>query len=215
MKQQPNGKIENIPYIDELFKENQIRGILIGGVAWAFHRHKKDPERAQQTPPRKDTDILMIDEDLSSLGLNVQEFHLAYIDLFTRHSLDRNVFTNGPETIPSTYWVNNLGCILDTTFPNIDQMIYPPGLIIPDELFLLRMDERWRGIANQRCYYTHPLKKEYEDKDPWNRNLLKVKYGRMIFGDPEGVTSMDDIQVRPITRYEKKFFENQKDKSNI
>ncbi len=191
------GTLDHIPVLDEILKQEGVRALLVGGVGRAFHENHRNPRRAGALLPRKDTDLLLLDE-----GVELPK--LEGVDLLRRFTYtgDWNLLSesgaHGEVGFP--YW-RNPHAFLDVSFPNIDSLELDPGLHIPDELFLVRMLSRWQmGSTFDRRRFPDELLNQDELFD---FELFKVKARRFIDGDAQDVLPMDKICVRPLTRFEK------------
>lgn len=192
------GTLEHIPVVDAMLRREGLRGILVGGVGRVFHIVQHNRERVAAILPRKDTDVLIVDDGREDVVLDD-------VDTLRRHTYRGNweveCFHETEERFP--YWRNNHS-FLDVSFPNMDKLALQPGLHIPDEVFLMRMLARWQLVRTMPKLYDRRLPPYLEDCDPaFHRQLLGAKLRRVIKGDPQGVVSMDKVQVRPITSFEK------------
>lgn len=193
-----SGTFEHLPVIGEQLKREGLSGILIGGLSRAHHLAQRNREAALALLPRKDTDVLIVDEDR-------EDVILEDVDTLRRHTYRGNwevdcTFSTG---LRFPYW-RNRHSYLDVSFPNIDDLDLQPGLHIPDEVFLNRMLARWKMVCTRFDLVAERLPHYLEDCDPiFHRGLFGAKFRRALKGDPPGVISMDSIQVRPITGHEK------------
>lgn len=190
------GEIERIHDLDQILKEAGATGILIGGVARAYNITTWFPKSKKDLLPRKDLDIMVIRGSIEIPG----------VDVHKRFTYDSNWDLENPKRTQEAfpYWANRNGVSLDVTFPNIDSLELETGLHVPDYLFLTRMIHRPSVKLRYNNWPRGRLPKKMEDVDsPLDTGIWKAKAYRWIFGDPEGVISMDVIKVRPITNFEK------------
>lgn len=192
------GTLDHIPIVDEALKREGLRGLLVGGLGHVFHIAQRNRERAAAILPRKDTDVLIVDAGREDVVLDE-------VDTFRRHTYRGDwrldCFHETAGRFP--YW-RNRHAFLDVSFPNIDKLDLEPGLHIPDEVFLMRMLARWQMVSAMSDLYNRRLPPHLENADPiFHRGLFSAKFRRALRGDPEGTVSMDEIQVRPLTSFEK------------
>lgn len=192
------GTFEHIPIVDDALKREGLRGLLVGGLRRAFHLAQRNPNRAAAILPRKDTDVLIVDAGREDVILDE-------VDTLRRHDYmgDWSLECYHETAGQFPYW-RNKHAYLDVSFPNIDELDLAPGLHIPDEVFLIRMLARWYMVSAMSDLYNRRLPPHLEDADPiFDRQLFGAKFRRALKGDPNGVVSMDQVQVRPLTGFEK------------
>lgn len=191
------GTLEHIPVVDEMLKQEGLRGLLVGGLGRIHHLLGRNKAKALDLLPRKDTDVLILDEGREDVILDG-------VDTLRRHTYrgDWTIECWHETSTRFPYW-RNQHAYLDVSFPNIDSLQLEPGLHIPDELFLARMIERWYHISARPDLYNRRLPEHLLDQDPFfSRRIIGAKLRRAFMGDPNGVVAMDGIQVRPLTGFE-------------
>ena len=192
------GTLDHIPVVDKILKREGLRGILVGGLGRVFHLAQRNRERAAAILPRKDTDVLIVDAGREDVILDD-------VDTMRRHTYKGDwslaCFHETAGRFP--YW-RNRHAYLDVSFPNIDDLDLESGLHIPDEVFLIRMLARWQMVSAMSGLYNRRLPPHLKDADPiFHRELFAAKFRHALKGDSEGVVSMDRVQVRPLTSFEK------------
>lgn len=172
--------------------------LRVGGVGRAFHVARRNPRQAAQMLPRKDTDVMILDEGKEYVILD-------NVDTFRRHSYYGNWDLLKPRQMEKgfPYW-RSTHCILDVTLPNINDLQLEPGLHIPDEVFLMRMLARWRMVEVLFRLRNERLPSHLENADPlFHSGLIRAKMRRATKGDPDNTLNMDQVQIRPLTGFEK------------
>ena len=65
------GTFEHLSVVDEQLKQEGLKGILIGGLARAHHLAQRNREAALALLPRKDTDVLIVNENREDVILDL------------------------------------------------------------------------------------------------------------------------------------------------
>jgi len=154
---------EILPEVNEKLEDNNLTGILIGGVARTIHQALERGEDPLDQEKRKDLDLVLLDDvvsectdddgyiknegEMGRLMSRVQS--LRELDFFVRFHYSGQMFVpweqelgmpNSPE-LDFWYWRN----IHNRTIPNwvlrnFDALKLEPGLHIPNAEFVKRLD---------------------------------------------------------------------------
>jgi hypothetical protein len=179
--------------IHETLRDRAVSGIMLGNWAKMEHllrrgwRQEHIPHQLLGGPP----EVL--------LPMQLRKFDVAGVRLFRRYDRPVEYASHDdempPTSMPIPCWASDDGKMLRYTILNTHQVTLPPGLTLPDNVFLRRTEAQVRHANEaQETYYLN-----------WSRDnifdgaLTRAKIARVLGWRTSGQTNLDHIHTRPLS----------------